>query len=111
MNVYNFYTYTANYTNIWLSKDEVDRLSKGLKYNLPNKNVLIWKLINTEAVIKYIRNKDSRYEIHSIINSKLNTLLKINNFLLNNLLKITQGTKKNSKSQKILNKNLIGVRP
>ena len=52
-----FYKRIAKYTNIRLSKDEEDLLSKGLKYNLPNfnnKNVLLWEITNAEAVIKCI---------------------------------------------------------
>ena len=74
---HSFYKRIANYTDIRLSKDEENLLSKGIKYNLPNfsKNVLLQEVTNAEAIIKCIRNQDSQCEIRSVSNNKLNRLL------------------------------------
>ena len=68
-----FYKRVANYTDIMLSTEEQELLSKGLQYNLPDfsKNVLIREITNAEAVIKCIKDQDIQCETRSLINLSL----------------------------------------
>ena len=79
-----FYKRVANLTNIELSTEEQNLLSKGLHYNLPDfsKHALTREVTNAEATIKCIKNQDTQCETRSLINNKLNRLLKLNSCLL-----------------------------
>ena len=76
---HNFYKRVVNYTNIELSSDETELISKGLKYNLPklSKNSLLRGVINAEAAIKCIKNQETQQVTRSVINNKLDRILKM----------------------------------
>ena len=82
---HNFYKRVVNYTNIELSSDETELLSKGLQYNLPklSKNSLLRGVINAEAAIKCIKNQETQQVRRSVINSKLDRILKMDGLSTN----------------------------
>ena len=76
-----FYRRVANLSNINLTNAEKILLSKGLKYNLPrlDKDHLVHEVVNAEATIRTLSDTNTQNEARTIINNKLNRLLKINN--------------------------------
>lgn len=80
-----FYPRICNLTDIHFDKDEIDILSKCLKFNIPNiynKNnhnkFIIQEIVNTEAAIKMIRDDNLQNEARILANIKFNK--HINNF-------------------------------
>jgi hypothetical protein len=76
-----FYRRIANLSSINLTNAETILLSKGLSYNLPrfNNNYLVHEVVNAEATIRMLSDTNTQNEARTIINNKLNRLLKFNN--------------------------------
>lgn len=60
-----------------------------MKYNLPitNNKALLQNVTNVEPIIKCINNQNTQLKIHSIINSKLNYLLNVDNKIIKDIKK------------------------